>query len=128
MKAKECIARGIMPQVDESDLPELIRFLKGRGVKVETTCLNPRIVRGKQKVDRTKVRAMPAALLSKPILVSSDLLVIDGNHRWMAGVWRKAAAMNAYFVSLPFKEALEAIFEFPKTYYYADGTFHPITN
>lgn len=128
MNAEQCIARGIMPQVDEKDIPELVAFLRSSGVKVLKTCLNPRIVRGKQKVDRTKVRAIPAVVLSKPVLISSDLFVVDGNHRWMAAIWRGLASLDAYFIQLPFKETLEAIFKFPKTYYYADGNYHPITN
>jgi len=126
----QCIARGLMPQVDEADLPGLVEFLRERGIKVWTeACINPRLVRGVQKVNRKKVHALPLDVsLNKPVLVARDRKIIDGNHRWMKLVHRKMPCMKTHVVDLPFDEAIKNVFEYPKTYYYDDGKYHPIVN
>lgn len=127
MDRATCIARGVMPQIDAADLLALRDFLEDAGVTVEDVVLEPRAIRGRQKVDRAKVRGIPDAALDKPLLVSREPLILDGNHRWLAAVYRKRASVDAWRLVLPFNEALQAIFKFPRTYYYADGAAHPIT-
>lgn len=126
LTATECLVRGIMPQVDNEDIPALLGFLRENGVSVTSGCLAPRELRGRQKVIRSKVHAMPLEATEKPVLVSSDHLVIDGNHRWMKSVVSRLECMKVFQIGLPFTEALKAIFKFPKTYAYADGRYHPI--
>lgn len=128
MNAEQCIARGVMPQVDERDIPELLTWLRQRGVVIVYGESDPRYVRGRQKVVRSKVRAMPEEVINKPTLISRDKLVIDGNHRWFKAYWLGWLKFPTITICLPFKEAIDEICSFPKTYYYDDGKFHPVVN
>lgn len=116
-----------MPQVDEADLGDLINWMNQRGVDVTIKQVPPRSVRGHQKVVRDKVRHIPACALAKPVLISKDNLILDGNHRWMAHVTRHHTTMLTAVVDRPFDEALALLKEFPGAYEYGDGNYHPET-
>lgn len=124
-----CILRSQMPQVDEADLADLIAFLQSEDIIVSSCNINPRLIRGRQKVDRSKIRNMTRNLvLSKPILVSREPLIIDGNHRWFYADYYHIPEIFAWKVNLPFEDALAAVMRFPKTYEYGDGNAHSIRN
>lgn len=116
-----------MPQVDEVDLGGLIDWVHERGVQTVTKWVPPKSIRGHQKVDREKVRHIPACALSKSVLISKDHVVIDGNHRWMAHVHRDHQTMMVTEIELPFDEAIQLVRDFPKSYAYGDGDYHPET-
>lgn len=121
------VPRAVMPQIDEVDLPEFIDFLKAKEVGVEWRVFDPRDLRAHQKVDMRKVFAMSPEVLAKPLLVSADRFVLDGNHRW-TGHMHRGSKCNAWEIGLHFEPAIATMFEFPKTYSYGDGNYHPITN
>lgn len=126
----ECIARGLMPQVDEPDIPALLDFLIKRGVDHVAMYVEARQLVAHQRIVPSKVRGIlraNASLLDKPVLVSSDMAIVDGNHRVAVARVRKLA-IPAVILARPFKEAVEIIFEFPRTYAYGDGAFHPVRN
>ena len=100
------IPRLYMPQVDEKDLPSLTFALLNKFGSVKEGILDYRKLRAHQRVDRDRVNLMPPALLQKPILVSSDHFVIDGNHRWHAHVARHLYDGKAIIIDLPFAKAL----------------------
>lgn len=111
-----CIARNAMPQVNDQDLPELFVFLQARGITIRRGTINPRLVRGRQKVVRAKVRKINECMLASPVIISSDMKVIDGNHRWMKHYIKRSVEMAVVEIGVGFEEALRVIFEFPKTY------------
>jgi hypothetical protein len=123
-----CISRDDMPQVDKADMPNLFFWLHQHGIKVFGSEVNPDDIRGHQKVYRPIVKDMPDEALSKPILVSNDGIVVDGNHRWAAAHYRRKETMPAYVIDKDFDTALSLVKEYPKSYTYGDGQFHPITD
>ena len=121
------VPRDVMPQIDWQDLPALVDFLPSTGVEVtRLSGLDPRQLIAHQRVDRRKALAIPAEALTKPVLVSSDHYILDGNHRWLAHALRRLP-IDAWQLALPFDPALDALFRFPKTYSYGDGNQHPVT-
>lgn len=111
------VPRDHMPQVDEHDLPALV------AAAVAQNQLSPTFevakvhdLRAHQKVDMKRVRAMPDELLLKPILISRDGFVLDGNHRWTAHVLLNAPLTPAIKIGLNFGEAIDWLFTLPFTY------------
>jgi hypothetical protein len=126
----ECIVRGLMPQVDEADIPDLVAFLRSRGIRVTRHAVSPRGLRRVQRIVLGKVRNIARAeeeILGKPVLVSVDRYVVDGNHRVAAAIIRRVTVPILLF-NRPFAEVVEDIFAFPRTYAYGDGRFHPVRN
>lgn len=121
------VPRPIMPQVDEKDYPTLVSWLlhdKGVDVTVNEAC-DPAALRAHQRVDRFHAERLPPGVLDKPILVSGDSYVLDGNHRWWAHVHFGINPIPAIRILRPFEEAIGLLFEFPGTYALAD---HEETN
>jgi len=121
------IPRDEMPQIDEKDYVVFFGFLKERNVQMEIKTFHPKELHAHQRVNWSKVHAMDQTVMDKPILVSKDGYVLDGNHRWWAHVLQKTD-LKAYQIDLEFEEAIKLLFDFPKTYAYGDGNFHPISH
>jgi hypothetical protein len=120
------VPRTAMPQIDEKDLPELVRFALDHDVKPTFEAVDPRNLRAHQKVER-RYLFMPPFVMFKPLLTSQEAYVLDGNHRWHAHVQKGSPAVPIIRLSLPFEQAVKFLFEFPATYAYGDGE-HPIAN
>lgn len=116
----DCIPRIQMPQVEYTDYPALITWLAKQGVQCETRTYQPRELRGRQKVDHGHVRSVmqSAEEMSRPALTSSDNLIVDGNHRWMAHVIDHSP-VPALCIELPFEECVRVVLSFPQTQRYA---------
>ena len=127
----ECIARRVMPQVDDEHLPELLEFLGTLGISYVSRHIDPRQLKGQQKIVTEKVKGIIRTnremLQKKPSLVSHDRLIVDGNHRVGALRILKEPA-PIYLFSEVFSVLLPAVFKFPRTYAYGDGKFHPVRN
>ena len=116
-----------MPQVDEKDYSELLKFIQSHRAGPESKVLSPQKLHAHQRVDWGRVRNMPPNVLRKPILISSDLYVLDGNHRWHACVLAHLD-VHAIQIEREFESAISLLFEFPKTYCYGDGLHNKISN
>lgn len=121
------IPRARMPQVDEKDYPDLMKFLKGQNVNVTNCVAAPKEFHAHQRINFDMAIQMDIAVLNKPVLTSLDYYILDGNHRWMGHVVRETQ-MNVIKIGLLFDAAISMLFKFPKTYSYGDGNFHPISN
>lgn len=75
------VPRSQMPQIDEKDVAKLIVFMTEAGYPVIDAGrrLQPFVYH--QDVDWKKAKAMPDTVLAKPVLVTRDDELIDGNHR-----------------------------------------------
>jgi hypothetical protein len=119
-----CIQREHMPQVDYKDMADLRRFLlehyqiDSRELDVCPIELNSKQcpdtfgpVRGREK-------------LVKPLLVSKDKYILDGNHRWATFVEDGAPSCRCILVEADFDTAVQAMLHFGRTYRYGDGNEH----
>lgn len=109
------IPRGIMPQVDEADYPELFTFLHGRGISIDRGLRHPWELHFHQHVDMAHVRAMPPEVEGKPVLISQDGYVVDGNHRTAAHM-KDGRLVEVIVIRADFHVAVDAVRAFPKAY------------
>lgn len=111
------VPRDMMPQVDEAAYPEMVSFIEQRGVDVLWTDLDPADVRPHQHVIANNARHIEEnpSLLSKPILVSEELLILDGHHRWEAHLLARSP-MPALVVLAPWGRAVDLLLGFPDSY------------
>ena len=117
------VPRSVMPQIDEADLPALISFVTEHGVRVTEVTRSPDQLHFHQRVNLHRVATMPQAVYDKPLLISRDGYVLDGNHRAVAHKQRGEPA-SAIQLDATFLGAMRLLFSFPKTYTYGDGLAH----
>lgn len=111
-----CIRRNDMPQVDAADLPSLMAYLHTKGYTPTERTLPVNWLRPMQCLDPLRENHDPD-LRKRPILISLDLAIIDGNHRW--GLWMlEDATADCNCIQLPcsFEEARKVVMAFPKAY------------
>lgn len=110
------VPRPAMPQVDEMDLTRMIADLFATGVQATFEAVHPKELRAHQRVDHAKARSMPNVLMVKPVIVSRDSYIVDGNHRWWAHVHHESEAMLVIRVDLPFDDAVAWLLKQPYVY------------
>lgn len=110
------IPRAEMPQVDEVELPHLVATAFDAGHAPAFDAVHPASLHAHQRVNHDRARSMPMEVKMKPVLVSSDDFIIDGNHRWWAHVHAGDELMNIIRIDMPFTQAIEWLFEQPYTY------------
>lgn len=106
------VPRPIMPQIDVADYPALMIFLFERNVLVKHVTCDPRTLRFHQRVSEKLVRRMSPEQEAKPILISSDLYVLDGNHREERHL-EDGSECACIRLGLPFGEAIDILLAFP---------------
>lgn len=109
------IPRKEMPQVDEVNLPELVALAFQSGHRPEFAVVEPHTLHAHQKVNHARALGMPETIKRKPVLVSADGFVLDGNHRWFAHK-HDGSPLNIIRVGLSFDDALPWLFSLPFTY------------
>jgi hypothetical protein len=110
------IPRKDMPQIASKDLPALITFLRNRGVSVHSIVRNADTLVLHQHVSAAHVQQiLNGHFPPKPILISSDGGVLDGNHRATVDRIEHELAW-CLLIGLPFHAALSALFSFPRTH------------
>lgn len=111
-----CIHRSNMPQIDEPDLPELFKFLAGRGVAVLSgpiPIVKPRTIQCRRE---SKNFLVPHPRCDIPILVSGSFDILDGNHRYFTLKRDGEATVQAHMIADHTHAVLEHLFAFPKAY------------
>lgn len=109
------IPRDHMPQVDEADLPQLVALAYVAGLSPCFDVVSPNALRAHQRADHKRAATIPPMLLRKPLLVSVDGYVLDGNHRRMGNMMHKQPC-NVIRIGLPFDKAIAWLFTLPFTY------------
>lgn len=110
------VARTAMPQIDELYYPDMLVWLGNRGVTFSAGYIAPERCRSHQLVDEARAQAMPMAFLVKPVLISQDLCVLDGNHRWYRHLFEKLPTMPFIRIELDFFDAIKHLETYPKCY------------
>lgn len=106
-----------MPQVDAVDLPWMLSEAQAsRGWYFDE--LEPEVIKSHQIVNHGRALGMPEKVAMKPILISSDNFVVDGNHRLYNRKMKKGALTKMLVIKLSwsFDEALDWLLEQPFTY------------
>jgi hypothetical protein len=123
------INRNFMPQIDEDKMIPLLTYLAKIGVHSIFETKDASILESHQAVDQEKVDGICGnqEALSKPLLISSHGMVIDGNHRGAAHKKLGTKNVSVIVIPLPYEDALLAISQAPESYSYGDGNSHPQT-
>ncbi len=119
------INRALMPQIDEANLPQLVSCAFVAGYSPSFDVVSPRTLRAHQRADHKRAASIPDLLLRKPLLVSADGYVLDGNHRRLGNLMHHRPC-NIIRIGLPFEQAIAWLFTLPFTYRITDTT--PIRN
>lgn len=100
------VPREQMPQVDEADYPRFVADATYAGPGVEFDTVSPRTLKAHQRVDHVRARSMDERVRIKPLIVSKDGYIVDGNHRWWASVHGKHEWVNVIRLSMAFDLAI----------------------
>ena len=120
-----CIPRDDMPQIDMADLPGLLAYLNTKKIiLISDVNYPPTWLVPKQCLNQTRPATNPK-LATKPLLISRDLYIIDGHHRWMMHMEQyKADAswrVRCFQLDREFDECCAAIASYPGAYKLGDG-------
>lgn len=109
------IPRKEMPQVDEANLPELVAKAWEYGHQPAFDVVDAHTLHAHQRVNHERALSMTEMVKLKPILVSRDGFVLDGNHRAFAHKHDNTPA-NVIRLGMDFDAALDWLFTLPFTY------------
>lgn len=111
------VPRRHMPQIDEKHYEDLFRYIYDNGGKIKKEIVDPADLMSTQSEfsDKGVEAAMTNGKMNKPIIISSDGYVLDGHHRWLAAKNAKIHKITAFRISLPAKEGLSMLINFPQT-------------
>ena len=111
------IPRPAMPQIEEEDYPEFIEWAAQRGIDIVVRYLPPTKLRMHQVPDKLNYdKFVATGVQNKPVFVSRDLYILDGNHRWMYHVHEGHSHVPCFEIKLTFEDAIGLMFAFEKTY------------
>lgn len=109
------IDRSKMPQIDAKYYNDMFVFLGTKGYTFTAGYIDPQLLRLHQEVDVARAMQLPDHILKKPILLSDDNYVLDGDHRGYRHAIDKT--MAAFIrIETSFAEAYKALLSFPETY------------
>ena len=120
------ISRRDMPQIEEKDLPALIKWLKEKKVNVSRGKFPAKNLKPIQKdinIDIVKILAgdnAPKRMnIHKPVLLTKkDNYIIDGHHRWLALLERdRDSKVDAFQIDMKARDFLNLVMEFPSVVY-----------
>lgn len=116
------IPRDEMPQITQEDLTAFLTFASHENVQVLARHCLARQLRPTQKEFRQeRVDAMPDAALEQPVIVSRDLYVLDGTHRWIKH-WQQDEdkLVPLLIIQLDLHQALDLMRRFPLSKFVAN--------
>lgn len=112
------VPRAYMPQVDERYTVKMLvdsSLVFGREQPL-AKIMDPRTLRAHQRIDHARAAAMTDAVRAKPIIVSADGYVVDGNHRWWAHVKAGSTAIAVFELQQSFEDAINWLNTLPYVY------------
>ena len=123
-KVQLMFKRNEMPQIPKENYQEFLSFARKNGVKVTHKIVDTNKLRSLQadfspKIVKNIVTDIKADNYddSRPILISSDNYVIDGNHRWLAHKELRKS-MKATVFDIKAEDLLNLAKKFPKVKFY----------
>ena len=110
------VPRRHMPQIEEEHYKNLFKHLHANGATVKKVSVDARDLDATQAEfsDKGIEKSMTNGKMNKPIIISSDNYVLDGHHRWLAAKNGRKHNITAFKLSVPAKEGLSLLINFPK--------------
>lgn len=104
-----------MPQIAGEDIPNLLVYLGDLGYKFDAGVMDPNAMQVHQAVNWDKARAITQhpLLMRKPVILTKEPAIIDGNHRHAAHVLMKSPKMGFIKLDMSFEDALVLLNSFP---------------
>ena len=104
------LPRHSMPQIMDPDA--FAEWAQAQGVSAQFAYWPAVRLHPRQAVSIHRTLDMPDTVLNIPALVSADLRILDGNHRWR-GHQIRGTAVPAYRLGLTFDAAIPFLFTYP---------------
>lgn len=111
-----CIKRTEMPQIKLDDYGLFTQYCIDQGITVRRGFIHPAMVRSVQCFGPWRKHRVTRETLQKPLIVSGDHIILDGNTRWGTAMDLGIDVVNAYTLHLTFPEAMKALIKFPQSY------------
>jgi hypothetical protein len=118
--------RDQLPQIDQDKLKEFLSYLSNdKDIQYESTMIKADELFPSQKeinVDKAQEMAKNMSwddLVNSPIIVSNDMYVIDGHHRWLAVRIKKGEGvkpLKAIKINLPAHELIKCMNDWNGSY------------
>jgi len=106
-----------MPQVKAKYMQDFLKYIRKNEAKVEKLDADPSQLKAIQgEFDKEKIAANLERLKKgslKPIIISKDNYVVDGNHRWLAAM-NAGVKIPAYRISMKGTKLLNLTNKYPK--------------
>lgn len=120
------IPRRNMPQIRGEDYKQFEKWARSIGLSLIPKKMEVKKLKlAQSKINIKKVKELLRSgsdKLDKPILVSKDGYVLDGNHRYLASVNTPGREIvNVVVVGAPIRKALSLLREFPRVMYRDDN-------
>lgn len=118
----DCIPRELMPQVNMVDLAGLEAFFLAHGLHVELLEeVSLGVIGMKQCRGDTHAATLTEELMKKPLIISQDYKLVDGNGRFLAYEERGIRNVPALWVPTSFQNTVLLMMQYPKTYTLFEG-------
>ncbi|MDA8977427.1 hypothetical protein N9F71_00235 [bacterium] len=116
------IPRNKMPQIESEDYKAYLQHMKRKGIVGKAVKVDPKKLKAIQSEFSDKGVVISIKKNDdKPILISNDKYVIDGNHRWLAAIATRKDAINAIQFNASKDQVLRATLAFPKVIFKQHG-------
>jgi len=106
-----------MPQVKAKYMQDFLQYMRKNEAKVEKLEVDPKQLKAIQgEFDKEKIAANIEKMKQsplKPIIISKDGYVVDGNHRWLAAM-NAGVKIPAYRISIKGMKLLNLTNKYPK--------------
>jgi hypothetical protein len=112
------VPRRDMPQIDHEDMTALVEWLAWKGIALSHERIDASELQFRQRIDLSLTASMDDETYGRPIWISRDRAVLDGNHRGFEHKVR-AQPVDCFVIDLDFEDAVAALFSFAGTYDYA---------
>lgn len=109
------VPRSEMPQIAGEDIPLLLVYLGDLRISISAGVMDPTSMAVHQDVnwDKAAVIAQHPLLMRKPVLLTQEPAIIDGNHRHAAHLIAKSPKMGFIKLGTNFEHAIVLLNSFP---------------
>lgn len=110
------VPRQFMPQVDTSCYPQLVASALEHGPGCTFDVVPVSSLRAHQRINHLRAASLDERVLLKPLVVSRDGYIVDGNHRWWGHVYQHLPMVPVIRLNLDFDDAVAWALEQPGVY------------